>query len=532
LGDVAVRPGVEVRVEPPDEARATPDVEARPSVRWWAWLPPAVVVLLAELHWLTARSLWQDELATLSAARRPIPELVSLLKHTDAVLGPYYLLLHGWTSVVGTSPAMLRLPSALAMAAAVALTAHVAARVLGNAAGLASGAVLAACPAVLLYGTEARAYALTAFFAAASTWLLVRALTSPGRGPWVGYTAALALLGWTQVTALTLVPAHLLVVATLPWTWPQGPARSRRAVWSGGAAVVAGLPVLLAGHLQSHQVAWIPSPTPAGIAELPALASGARAMGWIVVAVGLLAFVVSLRDSRGRITAQPSAQLPEHSPVPVPFGAALGASIAVVPVLLIAVMSIVTPLTIARYVLFTLVGWALLAGGASTALARRRGRVGLLLPVLLVATCVGVGADDRNAVGAPARRLQPDFRQLAAQLRIHELPGDAIVVPTESGRRYRLGLQTYLGDAAWPRDVLVVQDALGADRLDARECSPATCLGRPTRLWVGCIGACRDPLGSLSEPTRALIRADGYQVVSSWRGGSGVLSLLRLPGGG
>ncbi|MFZ2530302.1 MAG: mannosyltransferase, partial [Rhodococcus sp. (in: high G+C Gram-positive bacteria)] len=48
-------------------------------------------------------SLWWDEAATISAANRPVGELVDVLAEWDAVHGLYYLLMHGWFHLVGIS---------------------------------------------------------------------------------------------------------------------------------------------------------------------------------------------------------------------------------------------------------------------------------------------------------------------------------------------------------------------------------------------------------------------------------------------
>ncbi len=79
--------------------------------------------------WGLARdsSVGNDEAATRYAALLSLRQLAHLLRHVDVVHGTYYLLMHGWAAV-GTSPAVLRIPSVIAMCVAVALTAVLAAR--------------------------------------------------------------------------------------------------------------------------------------------------------------------------------------------------------------------------------------------------------------------------------------------------------------------------------------------------------------------------------------------------------------------
>ncbi len=81
------------------------------------WAAQAPAVSLAG-NWIP--SLWHDEAATISAATRSLPELLHLLRTVDAVHGLYYGLMHLWTSLAGTSPFAVRLPSAIAAGLAVA----------------------------------------------------------------------------------------------------------------------------------------------------------------------------------------------------------------------------------------------------------------------------------------------------------------------------------------------------------------------------------------------------------------------------
>ncbi|MFN8077409.1 MAG: glycosyltransferase family 39 protein [Kineosporiaceae bacterium] len=524
------------------DARDRPDARARArAVEALVWGLPGVLTLVAALALLDRRSLWQDELATLSATSRPFPDMLRLLTHSDAVLAPYYTLLHGWVRVAGESPVALRLPSALAMAAAVAVGARCARVLLGRAAGLATGLVLLATPSTLLYAMQARAYALTALLATLATAAFVAVLTRPDRRRWLAYAVVVACLGLTQVTALSLVAAHAAVVLALPRLWPD---RDAAAVRRGLAlacvpALLAAAPLLLAGHLQSRQIAWIPRPGPGTIALLPAEVSGVRVLGawWIAIAACAVAAVTIRARGRQRGGGESEAGAEAADAVPVGVAVLLGLAVALVPVLVIGVVSLVTPVSLARYLLFTSWGWAFLVGGVLAHVTRqgvRQGsRAARIVPATTVAVVLGVGAvlgvPGWREVGARTLLAQPDFRLLAAPLREHARPGDAIVVPTARGKRFRVGLKAYLDGAAWPEDVLVREDAVAAESLDAHECEPATCLGRPARLWVACYGGCGDPLSGLSPPTRAVIRHEGYRAVQRWRGGNAAITLMVAP---
>ncbi|MEU7573907.1 glycosyltransferase family 39 protein [Micromonospora sp. NPDC049240] len=202
---------------------------------WPVWAVPGPVTLAITLVGLGHAQPWRDELATWSAATRPLPDLARLTRTIDAATGPYYLLMHGWTALAGTSPAALRLPSALAMAATAALTARLGARLAGDRAGLLAGLLFAVLPATSRYGQEARPYALATLLAVLATLLLVDALCRPSRRRWAGYAVAVAALGLLHLIALTLLAAHavavLLTAARGPTAAGLGPPpQSRREI--------------------------------------------------------------------------------------------------------------------------------------------------------------------------------------------------------------------------------------------------------------------------------------------------------------
>ncbi|WP_018784779.1 glycosyltransferase family 39 protein [Micromonospora sp. CNB394] len=185
------------------------------------WAVPGLLTLAVTLAGLGHAQPWRDELATWSAATRPVADLTRMTRTIDAATGPYYLLVHGWTAVAGTSPTALRLPSALAMAVAAALTARLGAALAGRRAGLLAGLLFAVLPVTSRYGQEARPYAVATLLAVLATLLLVEALRRPTWRRWAGYALAVAPLALLHLIALTLLAAHAVVVLL---TAARGPA--------------------------------------------------------------------------------------------------------------------------------------------------------------------------------------------------------------------------------------------------------------------------------------------------------------------
>ncbi|MBM0229720.1 glycosyltransferase family 39 protein [Micromonospora sp. ATA51] len=184
------------------------------------WLPPAALTLAVSLTEVSRAQLWRDELATWSAATRPVGDLVRLAGTIDAATGPYYLLMHGWIALFGDSTTALRLPSVLAMAATAGLTARLGERLVDARVGLLAGLLLAVLPGTSRYAQEARPYALATLLAVLATLLLVEALRRPSWARWAGYAAAVAALGLTHLIALTLLAAHAVAVLLVQWRDP------------------------------------------------------------------------------------------------------------------------------------------------------------------------------------------------------------------------------------------------------------------------------------------------------------------------
>ncbi|MFE5807492.1 hypothetical protein [Streptomyces sp. NPDC056491] len=364
------------------------------------WPVPLVWTLMLGLWGLSRQdSVWRDEAATWQVAGRSASEIWAMIGNVDAVHGLYYLLMHGLFEVFGASTTTLRLPSVLAFSASAACVALIGERLAGFWAGLGGGLALGLLPAVQFYLQEGRPYALVAAGAAFSTLLLVSLLErGPGRRVWPRWAAygtavlVCALLNWLS---LLVLPAH---AATLVW------ARAGRGMWLRWAAYASGavagaLPLILFSRGQSDQVSWIPPLT------------------WhMLIGPGILLVVGGLGAWAERAGGA------GRSGIPV---AAVGLPLLAVPQLGLIGLSLVQPLFLDRYVLFSMVGLALLIGVALGSAVRScaprfpraaglvvPGVVGVsllaLLPVELGKRAPASRIDDVLAVAGEVARLKQD----------------------------------------------------------------------------------------------------------------------------
>ncbi|WP_245719220.1 glycosyltransferase family 39 protein [Micromonospora rhizosphaerae] len=460
----------------------------RRVTRWagLVWLGPTLLTLIVTLAGIDRAQLWRDELATWSAATRPVGDLLRLAGTIDAATGPYYLLMHGWVAVFGDSTTALRLPSVLAMAGAAGLTALLGQRLLGARVGLLAGLLFAVLPGTSRYAQEARPYALATLLAVLATLLLVDALRRPAWSRWAGYAVAVAALGLTHLIALTLLAAHALAVLT---TLRTGERRAWRWLVALLPAVLLAAPlVLLARGQRSRQLDWVDL---ARLSDLIALPSGVAQSGPVG---GLVLGLAALGAARlGR-------------------RALLSGGCVLLPVLLVFAAGLVVPLWVPRYLVFTVPFGCLLAGAALASVP--------VAPALTLVALAGVlGLPDQAALRRThewPRSATVDYRGVARVIADHEQPGDTIVFsPRDSWLFPDVGTAYHLRGRR-PRDVLVVRDQRQRADLWASECDrPAECLAGVRRVWLVVTGQRNNPVAAVPGAKGAALR-DGFTVQQVW----------------
>ncbi|MFE2930024.1 hypothetical protein [Streptomyces sp. NPDC059278] len=308
-----------------------------PPTQWrrrvLVWLIPMLWTWSLGLWGLSRQdSVWRDEAATWLVAQRSTGEIWHMLGNVDVVHGCYYLLMHALFECFGASTTTLRLPSVVATGVAAACVGMIGRRLAGVWVGLAGGMALGLLPAVQFHLQEGRSYALVAAGAGISTLLLVTLLQERGRTlHWVAYGGTLLVGGLLNWLSLMMLVAHL---ATLLWT------RVGRGVWvrwsiAAAVATACVLPLILFSRGQSAQVAWIP-PLTWHMLIGPA----------VLLAIGGVGALLD-RPQSGQLSV-----------------ASVGLPLLAVPQIGLIGLSLIQPLFLDRYVLFSLLGLALLIGAA------------------------------------------------------------------------------------------------------------------------------------------------------------------------
>lgn len=208
----------------------------------------SVVVAGVVLRFWARSDLWLDEALTVNIARLPLGHLHAALKR-DGAPPLYYVLLHFWMRVFGSSDIGVRSLSGVIGVVTLPVAYVAGRRVGGRSAGLAVVVLLASSPFAVRYSTENRMYALVVLLTACGVVALGRALERPRPGNLVALAVLTAALLYTHYWAMYLVATVALWLVVRAWLGAadgRGAAlRSLGAMAVGGLAFVPWLPTFV-----------------------------------------------------------------------------------------------------------------------------------------------------------------------------------------------------------------------------------------------------------------------------------------------
>ena len=550
---------------------------------WAPPLIPGIVLLLADGYRLGRLSLWRDEAYTVDAVGRPLPRVFAMLAHTDAVNGAYYVLMHAWAGVAGTSPAALRLPSLLAMAVAAVVTAAIGGR-LARAGrlpapaltGVVAGLLFTAAPQVTRYAQDARAYGFVTMWATVATYLLLRALADGRWRWWTAYGAAIVAVGLFNLLAVLLVAAHGVTVwiararqrAALASAGPAGAALAGAGAESavggagpaiggtgsagGGTGLARGAGPAGGGTGLARRAGpagpvsrWLTAVGVALAVLSPLLVAGVaqrHQISWlerpglaavshlVVTSAGSQALVpllglLALVGVIATVTDRPRAPL-DMVTVALPW--------LLLPAAVLLTASQARPVYDARYLVFCLPALGLLGACgvawvtrfAAMITVRGTGGAAVWLPAILILALLAalVVGPQRSVRAAPSRLA--DLRGTAAVLAAHGRRGDAVLYVPPSNRVFSLA---YPAPFRRLRDVALEQSPAAAANLSGAEVTAGVLRARFAsvgRVWV--VSGRRMfpfPDGGLEPAEAGLLRS--FTLARRWYVGEGMLSLYR-----
>jgi mannosyltransferase len=406
-----------------------PQAPARPrtadlSSRWPSWWPLVALTLLAavlRLATLDLQSFWYDEAFTPVHVLHPgIAATWRSFVHTENTPPLWYLMVWAVSRVAGTGEVALRLPSALAGIATVPVAWGIGRELGGRRAAILAAAIVAVNPLLVWYSQEARAYGFFVLFVALAMLCCLRAAREPtprwpalfalsGAGALLSHYFAVFLLAPMAMWLLWRCRVGPSVGRALPTDGHRptaAPRRQRAALLACAALAAVGLalvPLALAqgGHGTQWIGAWALSSRVEAIPQYYLTGYSAAPLGHgvelLVALLILVGFGVALwraltpAESDGALFALGVAACGVLLPLAL---AALGADY-LAPRNLVAAM---VPLS---------------AGIAVIVVARRSGRTGIALGVLVVCAFVALSVD----VYLSPRLQRGDWRGIAQVLR-------------------------------------------------------------------------------------------------------------------
>ncbi len=200
-------------------------------------LASAVLVGVILRFWTTS-PLWLDEALTVNISRLPIHEIPAALKR-DGAPPLFYVLLHFWMAIFGTSNLAVRSLSGILAVATLPIAWLGGKRYGGSRVAWAVLLLLATAPFAVYYGTEARMYALVMFLTAVGFLALDRAIHRARPGNLIAVFLIVAALLYSQYWALYLYGS--LGLWLLWQAWKGKPDRRVNVRWTLLAVILAGV---------------------------------------------------------------------------------------------------------------------------------------------------------------------------------------------------------------------------------------------------------------------------------------------------
>jgi uncharacterized membrane protein len=261
----------------------------------------AVMALVLRVPRLGIRY-WGDEAISVGIASRPLLEIPHYLRF-DGSPPLYYVLLHFWMRLWGTSEVATHSLSLLISLSAIPAAWWCAKALFGPRAARPAALLASVFPYLAYYGTETRMYVLLGVLSTLALVGWVRALQAPGpglAGRWLALAvvASVAVL-YTHNWGLFLVAVCVGVGLACAWATGEW-VRLRRTMIYGGATAVAYLPWLPSFWWQLHYTGapWSPRPSVVDLGVDPFNVSFSAA--WPLALVCLVVACVAIRSALRR----------------------------------------------------------------------------------------------------------------------------------------------------------------------------------------------------------------------------------------
>jgi uncharacterized membrane protein len=412
------------------------------AATWFVLGAAAVLIAAIVLRFWAKSPLWLDEANTVSIAGLPLSRIPDALRH-DGAPPLYYVLLHGWIRLFGTSDLAVRSLGGVIAVATFPFMWLAGRRVGGRAGAWVALLLLASSPFAVRYATEARMYSLVILLVVCGFLALSRVLerARPRALDLAAVTVITALLLYTHYWSVYLL---LVVVALLAWrvrTRPNDRTAHLWALFAIGAGCVLFLPwvPIFLTQVRHTGTPWAePASFSAMVNAISEFAGGKSSVGR---GLGLTFFALTFLALFGMALDGHRIELDLRTR---PRSRTLAIATAGTLALAIAVGYVTRSAFQGRYAAIVLPIFLLLIVLGMATLADRRVWTG----VLTVAVVLGLAAAASNVT---TDRTQAG--QVAAAIRASAKPGDVVVYcPDQLGPSVSRLLPSDLVQLTFPND--------------------------------------------------------------------------------
>lgn len=412
---------------------------ARPSkAHWFALSLLFATGAAVRFVCIACKPFWFDECFSVEVARIGWLNFLHLLWWREANMSLYYVLLRIWLHF-GHTPFFIRSLSAIIAAATVPAIYWLARLLYDRRVALIAAALFAFNGYDVRYAQEARSYSLFVLLATLSSGFLIAWLQHPTRRNWRGYVVLSILAVYAHFYALLLIAVHGLVLYRMGGTRfageqdePALPSALKRAWITIGIAV---LPLLIfVAKTGAGPIKWIHRPGLVDLFQLyKHLAGGSSWILLLLMAAACVAAIFPL--DRWLLRRAQSWEIWRSQFLLIWL---------LFPPLLTALLSFARPVFLARYMIFCLPAFLILAA-VGLARLRQPWLLGSAWAAILVLCCQGISFvyandfdDERDASGTATNVILDQAH-----------PGDAILfhiaetrIPYEFFRSLRAGVNT------------------------------------------------------------------------------------------
>lgn len=382
----------------------------------WIVLAGVLLVMGISLGVGLMQSVWFDEAYSILLAKKSAGEIMALTG-VDTHPPFYYLLLHAWGNIFGWSELALRLPSVLAMGGAAAVGTLLVKRMFGVRAALVALAFVVLAPFLMRYGFEIRMYALASLIVVSATYVLVVAVNAKDKTKqlwlYAAYAALVALGVYTLYYTAVLWIVHVVWLVYLARQRKESVLKQRWWLAYLGSLVLF-LPWLPAFIRQLGNGALAPISQPlnvenlVGVASFWALYQPSWQLSGLMTLVLLAAIVFATLILSRAFKNAGSKERPYL---------VLLALYAGLPVLIVALISLIKPMYVERYLAHVTIGISLLMGSAAWLAGWQKSQTIRLYSLGIIAVLLLGVMNLANTGNFNFQRLQlPEIKQLASTI--------------------------------------------------------------------------------------------------------------------